>query len=175
MKATIELALGTHEVDNLFERQLTKKRLFIDAIQHRVNKLINRSNQQGMQATAVMEQLEDKITSLSTFFLAETTKFKALLNQKKGFEGKSITYALQFKRTITLYNQSSALLAHFIECYDQLIATLKLLRLAGCFNSDMDYFYALKQYQNRANQLLSSLLLISKRPDRQEELKNVSL
>jgi hypothetical protein len=161
MKANIELALRTREVYQLFERKLKKNRLFIDAIQHRINKLINLSKQQCKQSTTVLEQLKDKLTSLTTYFLAEITRFNVLLNQNKVLEGKSIQYVIQFRPTIILYNHLSPLLVKFLECYDHLIATLKLLRLAGCFCSEIDYFHTVKQYQKMANQLLSSLLIIN--------------
>ncbi|MBA3537879.1 MAG: hypothetical protein H0T84_14945 [Tatlockia sp.] len=80
MKANIELALRTREVYQLFERKLKRNRLFIDAIQHRINKLINLSKQQCKQSTTVLEQLKDKLTSLTTYFLAEITRLNTLLN-----------------------------------------------------------------------------------------------
>lgn len=170
MKINIELALRTHEVYQLFARKLNGKRLFIDAIQHRLNKLSTLSNQDCRQAT-VLEQLKDKITTLTSHFLAETTRFKALLNQKKDFEGKSIQCVVKFRPMMKLFNPLSALLVHFLECYDHLMATLKLLRLAGCFCSDIDYFYIVKHYQKMANQLLSRLLIT---PENHERLNEAS-
>lgn len=41
MKATIELTLKTREVYTFFERKLNGNRLFIHAIQHRINSVRN--------------------------------------------------------------------------------------------------------------------------------------
>ena len=50
-------------------------------------------------------------------------------------------------------------LIEFIEIYDKLIAILKLLHLAGCFESDEAYFGNIKRPQKMANTMLSDLIL----------------
>ena len=56
-------------------------------------------------------------------------------------------------------NPLSMQLIEFIEIYDKLIAALKLLQLAGCFESDEIFWGNTKRYQKIANQMLSDLVL----------------
>ena len=58
-----------------------------------------------------------------------------------------------------LENELSPLLAYFLECYDRLVAILKLLHLAGCFNTEKDFNHALDNYHKMANHLFRFLLL----------------
>lgn len=50
-------------------------------------------------------------------------------------------------------------LIEFIEIYDKLIAIVKLLHIAGCFESDEAYFGNIKRLQKIANAMLSALIL----------------
>ncbi len=170
MKTTVEVPLRTREVYTLFERKLKGERLFLDAIQHKINKLIGKSKGQDENATLTINYLKEKMTGLTTHFISETTRFEHLLNQKNIFQGKSIQFVIKFRPSLVLYSSLTLLLVQFLECYDNLMATLKILRLADCFCSEMDYFHAVKHYQKMANQLLSSLLIIDN-PVKNEQLK----
>jgi hypothetical protein len=158
MKARIELKLTTREVNKLFVRQLQGKRYFIDAIQYRVNRVINTAHQHDDQASLLLVEFKEKITTLTAHFISETTRLNELLRQKQVFQNKPIQFIVQYRPKILLENHLSPLLAHFLECYDQLIATLKLLFLADCFCTEKDFRHALKHYQIMANQLFSFLL-----------------
>lgn len=160
MKAIIEVPLRTREVYMLFERKLDGKRLFLEAIQHKINKLIGKSKEQNEQATVTLNNLKGKIESLTAHFITETTRFEQILNQKKDLQEKTIQISIQFRPTLVLYSYLSSLLVYFIESYDKLIATLKLLCLTGCFDSEADYFYAKKNYQKMANQLLGYMIVV---------------
>ena len=62
---------------------------------------------------------------------------------------------------ITVSNPLGMRLVEFIEIYDQLVATIKLLNLAGCFMSDNDYYTNIKRIQKLANQMLSNVIPLS--------------
>ena len=162
MKTHIELSLKTSEVYQLFERKINRDRLFIQAILHKFNIVINRCNQQEPQALLTYKQLEQKLHRLTKQFGNEIIKFRLLLAQKKNFDNNKISYAVQFKPIITLTNPLAMQLVELIETYDELIAVHKLLRFAGCFESDGIYFENVKRIQKLVNQQLSGFILKSK-------------
>lgn len=51
-------------------------------------------------------------------------------------------------------------LIELIEAYDNLVATLKLLHLIGCFESDQDYYANITRIQKLANQMLSKIIIL---------------
>lgn len=158
MKASIELALRTREVYQLFERRISGDRLFIEAILHKFNIRMNRCRQRDPLALAGYKQIE-KIIEFSQQFTDEITRFETLLAMKKDFAHTKFSYTPQFRPVMIVTNPLSLQIIGFIEIYDKLIATLKLLRLTGCFESDDIYFSNIKRYQTIVNQILSELLL----------------
>ena len=86
-------------------------------------------------------------------------RFEGLLSKKKDFKDKQINFVAQFHPKIKVNNPIGMILADLIEIYDQLIAILKLIRLAGCFDTSEAYFYNIKSHQKLANQVLSKILL----------------
>ncbi|KTD23919.1 hypothetical protein [Legionella maceachernii] len=158
MKANLELTLITREVHYCFVRKVKDKRYLIPAIQHRINRLMNTSQQNNEQATLLLKEFKGKITELTDHFIAETTRFKELLQQKALFHNKPIHFIGQFRKKMILENELSPLLAYFLECYDRLVAILKLLHLAGCFNSEKDFKHTLNNYHKMANHLFCFLL-----------------
>ncbi len=161
MKASIELALRTREVYQLFERRISKNRLFIEAILHKFNVVMNRCKQRNPQALAYYKQIEKNIVGFTQQFTNEITRFETLLTMKKDFAHTKVSYIPQFRPVIIATNPLSIKLIEFIEIYDKLMATLKLLQLAGCFESDEVFWGNTKRYQKIANQMLSDLMLSS--------------
>ncbi len=159
MKAEITLNLRTREVYQLFERKISGDRLFIEAILHKINIVIGRCRRQDPVALKILYEMEQQLNTLAQEFAAEVKHFEMLLSKKKEFKDKQINFVVQFYPKIAVSNPLSMKLAEFIEIYDRLIAILKLLRLAGCFDTDEIYFSKIKQHQKSTNQVLSKILL----------------
>ncbi len=159
MKVSIELALRTREVYQLFERKISGDRLFIEAILHKFNVLINRCRQRDPQAMASYKQIKQNIIGFTQQFTDEIARFETLLAMKKDFARTKISYIPQFRPVMIVTNPLSIQLIEFIEIYDKLIAALKLLQLAGCFESDEIFWGNTKRYQKLANQMLSNCVL----------------
>jgi len=159
MKASIELALRTREVNQLFERKINGDRLFIEAILHKFNIVINRCNQQDPHALIAYKQIEQQIQDLTRQFTTEITKFEMILQKKKILENKKIDFLAQFKPTISISNPLALQLVETIEVYDKLTAIMKLLNLAGCFETNTIYFGNIKRIQKIVNNGFSALLL----------------
>lgn len=159
MKVSIELSLRTREVYQLFERKINGERFFIDAILHKLNRVINRCQNQEPHAVAIYNQMEQKILDIEQQFINEMVRFELLLSKKKGFESKKVNFIIQFRPSLIISNPLGLQLIQFIETYDRLMATLKLLHLAGCFETEGLYFGNVSRYQKMANQILSSLVL----------------
>ena len=162
MKAEITLNLRTREVYKLFERKISGDRLFIEAILHKINCVIGQCRRQEPEALKVLNQMDQDLNALTQKFTSEIKRFEVLISKKKEFKDKQIDFVVQFYPKITVSNPLSMKLAELIGVYDQLIATLKLLRLAGCFDTDEIYFINIKKYQKNANQVLSKLIIIQK-------------
>ena len=159
MKVSIELALRTREVYQLFERRINGDRLFIEAILHKFNIVMNRCHQQDPLALASYKKIEKNIIEVTQQFTDEITRFETLLAMKKDFAGTKVSYIPQFRPVMILTNSLSIRFIEFIEIYDKLIATLKLLQLAGCLESSEIFWGNTKRYQKIANQMLSYLML----------------
>ena len=159
MQVNIELSLRTHEVYQLFERRINGDRLFIQAILHKFNIVINHSRQQPPQKLTRYTEMRQTIICLTQQFNSEAVRFEALLTKRGNFDHKKISYAVKFQPSIIVTNSLAIQLIEFIEIYDKLIAILKLLHLAGCFDSDEAYFGNIKRFQKMANTMLSDLIL----------------
>jgi hypothetical protein len=159
MKVSIELALRTREVYQLFERRINGDRLFIEAILHKFNIVMNQCRQQNPQAHAIYQQIHQDIVKITRHFTDEVTHFDALIAKKKDFSNTKVNYITQFRPVIIATNPLSMHLIEFIEIYDKLIAGLKLLQITGCFESDSVYWSNNKHYQKMANQMLSTVIL----------------
>lgn len=160
MKAEITLNLRTREVYKLFERKISGDRLFIEAILRKMNGVVGGCRKQDPLAIKSFHQIENQLKELTNEFGSEVKRYEGLLSKKKEFKGKEINIVVQFLPKIAVSNTLSLLLAEFIESYDKLIAILKLLRLAGCFESEGDYFVNLRQVQKAVNRALSGVIFI---------------
>ncbi|HAT7033767.1 TPA: DUF1845 domain-containing protein [Legionella pneumophila] len=159
MKAEITLNLRTREVYKLFKRKISGDRLFIDAILHKMNIAIGQNHKQNPITLKILREMEQQLNSLTNEFASEIRRFEGLLAKKKEFKGKQINFVVQFHPKIIVCNQLGVKLAELIEVYDQLMATLKLLRLTGVFETDQAYFIHIKQKQKLTNQSLSRIIL----------------
>jgi len=159
LKAEITLELRTREVYKLFERKISGDRLFIDAILHKINVLLNRCRMPEAHSINLLHEREKQLLALTRKFSDEIARFEALLEKKKELRGKQINFVVQFNPQIIVSNPVSMKLVEFIEVYDRLITILKLLRLAGCFDIDETYFSQVKQQQRLTNQMLSKFIV----------------
>ena len=66
----------------------------------------------------------------------------------------------QFQRTVIVNNPLTIPLIELIETYDKLIAVVKLLQLANCFERDDIYHVNIQRFQKIANEVLSGFVLI---------------
>ena len=160
MKASIELALRTREVYQLFERRINGNRLFIETILHQFNIIKYHCRQQHPQAQLSYQQMRQTIIGLTQHFTDESERLEALLAKKRCFSDKKICFVIQFRPTIIVTNSLTISLVEFLLVYDKLMAILKLLHLTGCIESDEVYFSNIKRFQKIANQMLSSLLFL---------------
>lgn len=159
MKASIELSLKTREVYKIFERKINGDRLFIAAILHKFNLLMRGCRQKTPGALEAFSQMKQFMVSLTYQFAMENTQLENLLQKKKPFTDKKINLITQFHPTISICNPLCIDLMEFIETYDTLIATIKILHLAGCFASDNDYYANIKRIQTLANRMMSYVIL----------------
>ncbi len=118
------------------------------------------SKQQTIEKSNSFNQIEQAMMTLTQQFGDEISCFNEVLNKRKDFNNTKINFIAQFHPIITVSNPLSMRLVEFIEIYDQLIATVKLLNLTGCFMSDNDYYANIKRIQKLANKLLSHAMHI---------------
>jgi len=105
--------------------------------------------------------MEQRIVALTQQYINDTERFETLLAKKNSFVNMKLSYIIQFRPVITVTNRLALNLIEFVEVYDKLLALLKMLHLAGCFEADNDFFNNIKRYQKIANIILSSLMLAS--------------
>ena len=120
---------------------------------------MNYCRQQDPQALASYNKMKQNIIRFTQQFTDEIMRFETLLAKKKGFADKKISYVVKFKPAVIVSNPLSMQLIEFLEIYDKLIAALKILQLAGCFESDDIFWSNTKRYQKIANQMLSNIVL----------------
>lgn len=156
---SIELPLRTREVYQLFQRKLKGDRLFIDALLHKFNIVTTRCNQQDPQSLILYKQIEQKIQDLTQQIRTDTTKFELLLKKKKIFDSSKVNFTFQFRPTITVNTPLCIQLIELIDRYDKFVIVLKLLCLAGCFETDGIYFGNVTRVQKLMNSTLSRIML----------------
>lgn len=159
MKASIEIELRTREVYKLFQRKINNDRLFIQAVLHKFNTVMNRCKKQESIALVTYCQMERAIQEITQQFTDELFRFETLLSKKR-FGGGKIDFIVQFRPTVIVSNPLAMELVRLIDVYDRLMAVLKLLRLAGCFETDEIYFGNVRRYQKMVNQTLSYFIFL---------------
>ena len=160
MQVELTLGLRTPEVYQLFERKIGGDRLFINEVLKKFNKMRAHCHQDRQQGLELIEKTENNLLEMTRYFSTEINRFAQLLKQKEYLANK-LEFTAQYHPKIIIYNRLEILLADFLENYDQLIAHLKLLRLSGCFTSDSDFLFHLSNTQYQANNLLSSIIIMS--------------
>ena len=158
MKASIELALRTREVYQLFERKINGNQLFISVILHKFNQVIDGCNNQEPRSLLIYHQSEKKIRDLTHEFKKQIAKFESLLAKKRILNNSKISYTILFNPVIPTNNPLAIQLIELLEIYDSLVAILKLLHLSGCFVSTEDYYANLRRMQVVANRTLSAII-----------------
>ena len=152
MPLTIELHLKTHEVYRLFELKIDEKRLFMDSVFKKINRI-------DLTAPEAHLQVEQDLRSLISEFTQKTELFEKMLENNTKIKAKFIHVAPKFHTSIHLTNKLGILLIEFINCYDNLIALIKLLHLSSCFDSDAAYYTNLKNAKKIGNKMLSNIFL----------------
>lgn len=154
MSLTIELHLKTREIYRLFELKIDEKRLFMDSVFKKINRI-------NLTTPEAHLQVEQNLRSLISEFTQKTEFFEKILESNTKIKAKTIHVTPQFHTSITVINKLEVLLIEFINCYDNLIALIKLLHLAGCFDSDKAYNTNLKHMKKIGSKTLSNILLLS--------------
>jgi hypothetical protein len=85
-------------------------------------------------------------------------RFKKILAEKTGLDENKITITSIFYPRIVAESSLAMRLIELIKTYDNLVATLKLLHLVGCFGSEQDYYANITRIQKIANQVLSKII-----------------
>lgn len=159
MKTTVTLELKTREVHHLFKRKISSSRLFIDAILHKLNKLIG-LRKKGLPETEEHYQvIKQHLNDLNQYLEAEAKRFQEFVQKDPLLKNKTISFKAQFFPEIRVENSLTVTLIACIEQYDKLITIIKLLYLAGYFKSTQDYYANIKRTQKIANQALSKIIL----------------
>ena len=153
MPLTIELHLKTHEVYRLFELKIDEKRLFMDSVFKKINRI-------DLTAPDTYLKIEQDLRSLISEFTQKTELFEKMLESNTKMKTKTINVTPRFHTSIHLTNKLVILLIEFINCYDNLIALIKLLHLSACFDSDKAYYINLKHIKKMGNKALSNFLLL---------------
>ena len=152
MQLTIDLHLKTQDVYRLFELKIGDTRYFIDSVLKKINRI-------ELMTPEAHLQIERDLKLLISDFTDKTEAFEKMLDNNKSIKAKAIKITSQFHTKITITNKLGLLLIESIRIYDNLIALIKLLRLAACFDSDAAYYTNLKNVKKMGNRVLSNVLL----------------
>jgi hypothetical protein len=158
MKVTITLNLKTREAHQLFQRKINGDRLFINAILHKLNKITGLCRKEVPGAHEQYQSIQQNLNALSQQFTDESKNFRNILEEKQYLKNKKITITPTFHSQISIENPLTACLINFIETYDNLVATLKLLYLAGSFESEQGYYANITRLQKTVNRALSKMI-----------------
>lgn len=164
MKTTITLELKTREVHHLFTRKINGDRLFMDAIFHKFNRITGLCRKQDPGAEETYQNIEKSMLNLAQQFSDERGRFREILKKKTGLGDNKITITPSFHPKIIIENPLTVQLVKFLKTYDNLIATLKLLNLAGSFESEQSYYANITHFQKVMNRMLSKIALLRKIP-----------
>ena len=159
MTTTVKLALANAEVNRLFTRKLPDGTRFYDAMMQKIAVLSTRAHEQQAYALLALHHIQLSIQSTINAFDDALDKYEGVLEKKKQVRGKAFTFEPRFHPTVSFSNRIAADLVTLYELCDKLISTLKLLRAAGCFTNDDDYFNQARRYFKAVNQLLSQIVL----------------
>ncbi len=153
MQLTIELHLKTRDIYRLFELKINGKHLFIDSILRKIN-------YSHLVTPEIHRQVEQELRELIAKFTEKTVSFEKMLDRNKSIKAKAVDIIPPFHFRVIVTNKLGLLLVEFIECYDHLIALIKLLHLSGCFDSNEAYYANIRSVKKMGNRILSDLLLL---------------
>lgn len=159
MTTTVKLTLSNFEVYRLFTRDIKEGVNFYQQLMNKVASLLKCCKEHRVDAFLNLYQMNETIHQVITFFYDEIDKLEGVLEKKKYLAGKQVTFKPVYFPEARLDSGIACTLVELFEVYDRLISQLKLLRAAGCFAQDDDYFNNLRRYFKKVNQLLSTLLL----------------
>jgi len=154
MKIIVTLNLANREVVHLFSRKIDGKRLFMNTLLHKFNKVISACQES-------LHLIEQMLAELSHQFERDIMVYSALLARKQSLSMQSTEVIRQFHPKIIVCNQLGMQLVTLIEVYDCWMTTLKLLRLAGGFEQEADYYVNIHRGQREINRALGKIISIS--------------
>lgn len=149
MQLSIEIPLKTYEVYKLFRLKIGNNRFFIEAVFRKLNRIYVQPE--------IYQQVKQDLLVLTAKFIEKTAYFEKMLNIKSPIQAQTIKL---FYPKIMANNKSALLLVEFIQSYDELIATMKLLYFSGCFESEDAYYASSWSVQKIGNRMLSQILLL---------------
>ena len=161
MTTTVKLTLSNFEVNRLFTRELKTGVNFYQKLMSKVTSLMRRCQEQHVYPLLRLYQMNERINLTLQNFYDEIDKFEGVLEKKKHLAGKKFNFKPVHFPEVHFDNALASNLVELFEVYDRLISQLKILRTAGCFTNDDDYFNNLRRYFKEVNRLLSQLLLSS--------------
>jgi hypothetical protein len=161
MTTTVKLTLSNFEVNRLFTRELKAGVNFYQQLMSKVASLMRRCQEQHVYPLLRLYQMNERINRTLHNFYDEIDKFEGVLEKKKHLAGKKFNFKPVHFPEAHFDNALASNLVELFEVYDRLISQLKILRTAGCFTNDDDYFSNLRRYFKEVNRLLSDLLLSS--------------
>ena len=110
-----------------------------------------------MVAEETYQSIEKNILTLTQQFSDEVSRYKEVLEKQTSFSSKKIFISPTFHPKIVAESPLAMGLMELIKIYDDLIAMLKLLYLAGCFTSEQDYYANIRRIQKKINRMLSEI------------------
>lgn len=161
MTTTVKLTLSNYEVYRLFTREIKEGVNFYEQLMNKISSLLKYCKEGRVDAFLHLYQMNDAINNVITFCYDEIDKFEGVLEKKKYLSGKQFNFKPIHFPEVRFDSGIACTLVELFEVYDRLISQLKILRVAGCFTHDDDYFNNLRRYYKQVNRLLSELLLTS--------------
>lgn len=173
MRATVVLNLANNESHHFFSKRLKNNDTLYESAIRKINLLLKKSIDYNACALLKVIELDEKIKKSTDYLFDELDKFEGQLEKRQFPGAKKVTFITKPSPDISCSNALNVSLIEWIEVFDKLISTLKLLQLSGCFES-IDAFYSVKRrYQKHANKLLSAISLSSCASMPNESIKEV--
>lgn len=158
MKTSVTLELKTREAYQLFTRKIKDDRLFIEAVLHKLNKIAGQYKNRSRATEAAYHSTKQKLNKLEKQFESDTRKYQDLTQQHPILHNTTITVKAQFFPTIMIKNSLILAFIQLIQRYDALLSTIKMLHLAGCFETTPAYYANIRRVQTALNQTVGHIL-----------------
>lgn len=161
MRASLTLSLVNQESMHFFSKRLKSGNTLYEAAIRKVNLLLKKTKDYNACALLTTVALDEKIKQSTAYLFDELDKFEGQL-EKRQFPGlKKVQFIPQFSPDVSCSNPIHVSLIEWVEVFDKLISTLKLLNLSGCFESREAFFTVKRRFQKHANGLLSAIIVQS--------------